>query len=693
MKKPIKIPINFAIALALIVAAGLPATATATASAAVPAAMPSSATVLVDGKNTTFDAYSIGGNNYFKLRDIAYVLNGSAKQFAVGWDSANNAISLSSGKRYTEVGGEMTGKGADTITPNPTSSRIYLNNKEVTLTAYNIDGNNYFKLRDIGKTLNFGIDWNAEKRTIAIDTNSRYYDETGNTSYSDSYFGAAQGSLKRLEGRSLIVSIFLSRSKPGWSAAEISRSAEYLRIAAEFITTEGAKYGKKIELIHDSKKNPDLRYSMFYDGDFLFFSAGELDDIGGFSFEGGKDASAITAKVLNDFIEDNIPYLELADKYKTDSICYVVFVDEGEGNSYATPYYVGQTSERYHERETITGATLQSPSVIAHELLHLFSAVDLYRKSASSGVNDALIEYTRLNYKDEIMLSGWSKDSSGNLVYDRITLTISRITAYCIGWLYDIPELTQFPDIKRAVPAAAADRRDFLNGNASWAYSNGTYTGGFENGVHKGYGIYEYTNGSKYEGYWENDRPNGQGTYSDSDGSVYRGNWSNGKLSGQATYSDNKGNVYKGNWINGKMSGQGTYTYSNGGEYIGNFENNKISGQGTLKRANGDTYTGNFADNVFSGQGTYRYSNGSVYTGNFVNGIISGQGTYTTPAGDVYTGSFENGKFTGQGTMKWSSGHEYTGNWENNRQSGQGTMTYPNGTVKTGNWKDGEFLG
>jgi hypothetical protein len=140
-------------------------------------AKPTSSTVLVNGKNVAFDAYNIGGNNYFKLRDLAYSLNGSAKQIEVSWDGAKNAISLTSGKAYTAVGGEMTGKGAGDKSPTATSSKIYLDGKEVTFTAYNIGGNNYFKLRDIGAAFDFGVDWDGAKNTIVIDTGIGYTPE------------------------------------------------------------------------------------------------------------------------------------------------------------------------------------------------------------------------------------------------------------------------------------------------------------------------------------------------------------------------------------------------------------------------------------------------------------------------------------------------------------------------------------
>ena len=154
--------------------ASTPAVAPAAALASTPAASPTSSAVLVNGRNITFDAYNIGGYNYFKLRDLAYVLNGTEKQFEVGWDSAKDAISLISGKPYTAAGGEMKGKGSGVKTPSPTSSKITLDGKDVRFTAYNIDGNNYFKLRDVGQALNFSVEWDDARGAVVIDTAKGY---------------------------------------------------------------------------------------------------------------------------------------------------------------------------------------------------------------------------------------------------------------------------------------------------------------------------------------------------------------------------------------------------------------------------------------------------------------------------------------------------------------------------------------
>lgn len=137
-------------------------------------AVPTASTVYVNGTSVGFDAYNIGGNNYFKLRDLAFILSGSEAQFEVGWNSAANSIQLTTRKPYTPVGGEMAkGSGINQI-GEPTSSSVYLNGVQVSFTAYNINGNNYFKLRDIGQAINFSVEWDGIQNCIRIDTSMPY---------------------------------------------------------------------------------------------------------------------------------------------------------------------------------------------------------------------------------------------------------------------------------------------------------------------------------------------------------------------------------------------------------------------------------------------------------------------------------------------------------------------------------------
>ena len=137
-------------------------------------ANPTNSKVMVNGKAVAFDAYNINNNNYFKLRDVAQIIRGTDKQFNVTWDGTKNAINLISNTAYESTGGELAlGDGQSKQSTLSTSS-IYMDGAEVTLTAYNINGNNYFKLRDLGQVFNFEVSWDGENNTVVIDTTQDY---------------------------------------------------------------------------------------------------------------------------------------------------------------------------------------------------------------------------------------------------------------------------------------------------------------------------------------------------------------------------------------------------------------------------------------------------------------------------------------------------------------------------------------
>ena len=52
-------------------------------------------------------------------------------------------------------------------------AKIHKDGTEIPLTAYNINGNNYFKLRDIAQAFNIG-DLGSATQTIGIDTTIDY---------------------------------------------------------------------------------------------------------------------------------------------------------------------------------------------------------------------------------------------------------------------------------------------------------------------------------------------------------------------------------------------------------------------------------------------------------------------------------------------------------------------------------------
>jgi hypothetical protein len=133
------------------------------------AATPTESTVIVSGEIVRLEAYNFDGSNYFKLRDLAMMLNGTDKQFELDYNSG--LIILSPGKPYTPLGGEFKSSGSDSsrtavfkIVP------ISLGGNTYNMNAYEIEGCNYVKLRGLGDIVGFYVTYDHTSDSMAINT-------------------------------------------------------------------------------------------------------------------------------------------------------------------------------------------------------------------------------------------------------------------------------------------------------------------------------------------------------------------------------------------------------------------------------------------------------------------------------------------------------------------------------------------
>ncbi len=139
----------------------------------VPTAQPTAQSLTVDGETKTgIEIYAVNGNNYFKLRDVAALLNGTDAQFSVDYDGATNTISVTTGEAYTAVGGELVSGTDKSATVQTSGQSILVNGESVSLTAYTFFdgayGNNFFQLRELGAALGFTVDYDADTDTIVV---------------------------------------------------------------------------------------------------------------------------------------------------------------------------------------------------------------------------------------------------------------------------------------------------------------------------------------------------------------------------------------------------------------------------------------------------------------------------------------------------------------------------------------------
>ena len=68
-------------------------------------------------------------------------------------------------------------QAATSITATLSGQPIYVDNQQVSMTAYSIGGNNYVRLRDIGKAVNFGVTYDAATNSVYIDPGAPYQEE------------------------------------------------------------------------------------------------------------------------------------------------------------------------------------------------------------------------------------------------------------------------------------------------------------------------------------------------------------------------------------------------------------------------------------------------------------------------------------------------------------------------------------
>lgn len=129
-------------------------------------ANPSLTKIITDSENTNVNAYNIGGYNFYKIRDLQYVCANTDCAFTADWNEAKQAIELTTGapETFNNISiGALTQKNAV-----PSNATLYKDGEMLSLTAYNIDGYTYFKLRDIGVLFGFEPIWNENDGSITL---------------------------------------------------------------------------------------------------------------------------------------------------------------------------------------------------------------------------------------------------------------------------------------------------------------------------------------------------------------------------------------------------------------------------------------------------------------------------------------------------------------------------------------------
>ena len=500
-KQLISIALILVMAFGLLGGAALAATAT-----------PTSSSVVVNGVNVAFDAYNIDGNNYFKLRDLAFTLNGTAKQFNVGFDGASNAITLTSGQAYVSVGGEMTGKGAGSQNATPTTSKIFLDGREVQFTAYNIGGNNYFKLRDIGEAFNFGVDWDGSRNTIAIDTSKGYTPEgggfTGNVTDQEHVLGP-DNRTGRYTGALVNGKAEDPNGKFVYTDGRIYEggfSDNMFNGQGTFTWTDGALYvGVWKDGTRNGRGKQTYASGNSYDGDWVQdVKVGQ----GTYTWTNGDE---FVGEWADDF-RNGQGTLSYADGCK-----YVGGWKDDKRDGNGTFYDAGGTATQQGQwRE---GAFIGGAGGFNGNVTNRMCILNAGSRGSYTGA----------------LVNGLAQDANGKLVYTNDSVYEGAFSG------------------------------NSFNGQGKYTWASGAvYTGAWKDGERSGHGDMSFADGGSYTGEWSNDARHGQGTYNFADGREYTGGWADDVQSGQGTFTWADGRKYIGAWAAGKRDGYGTQYAADG---------------------------------------------------------------------------------------------------------------------------------
>ena len=130
----------------------------------------SMANMLVNGERVTVTGYTVNDSNYFKVRDIAMLLRNTPSKFNVSWDGNLNAIMIDTHSDYVAIGGELSSEIEQVMNVVENNTPIYVDGHRTAITAYNINGSSYFKIRDIADATGFEIQWDGNSQTINLIT-------------------------------------------------------------------------------------------------------------------------------------------------------------------------------------------------------------------------------------------------------------------------------------------------------------------------------------------------------------------------------------------------------------------------------------------------------------------------------------------------------------------------------------------
>jgi hypothetical protein len=226
------------------------------------------------------------------------------------------------------------------------------------------------------------------------------------------------GSAGALRGGVYVLKCFVSEQGGGFSYKEKTDLAQKCDEAVTWLVEQAKTYNVSVR---------------FEGGTFGLDADVKLDDIGYGPDDRGNSAAMVSKTLKEIGYPNSLAFHSWARGNIDCQNAIVLIFMKGRGKSYAIPY----TSESLdRELYFVEGSVLYekqwngvelAPAQIAHEILHLFGAWDLYETPHQTKLNETVAKET---FPDSVM---------GRVAHDISSLKIDPLTAWLIGW-NDKPE-------------------------------------------------------------------------------------------------------------------------------------------------------------------------------------------------------------------------------------------------------------
>lgn len=234
-------------------------------------------------------------------------------------------------------------------------------------------------------------------------------------------FVSPRGSCYSIRGTTVLVSIFVSDPVNRWDFDQQDSLTAYNRIywrlktASEWLTGQAVRYGAQPRIVWDWYNDPQLYYTYTSD---RFLADQEY-----------------TYGELRDHITNNIDLNSIKSLYHADSAIFFLFYNQSRDNTnggYAWSWDFNEYAGNDYALEMIwitdeDNGLEVSAGGLAHEMMHCFGAVDLYR--ASDLVPQRYVDHLRSIDSKDIMYSidYYTPDTIGE--------SFSDLDAYYLGLL------------------------------------------------------------------------------------------------------------------------------------------------------------------------------------------------------------------------------------------------------------------